>query len=794
MRFIVEPLNNTDCRIIDIDCSELKGMAVDEVVIPSTVEEDGKTYYVKEVGKPISYETILNGWGRQENVVRIPEGCCFANSSTDIDKMASLRRLKKIVISEGIERLNVVMGNRGTNANERGNADFLTEVVLPSTLKAIGPYAFSNCKKLTTINIPPSVEEIGEKAFSSCLALPLFQWPVSLKKVNISAFDSMRSPDGGFVLNIPDSIKEITGGAYGIEITNCIVSSKAWPILDASNLCETIKNIDIPEGARKISNPKRHKFTSAKHVGIPSTIEEIDAEVFYHDTEVSADESTLHRVMGMPGVLNGTLVETIDIPEGATEVWVENCPNLKTLSIPDSVTTIKGIKNCPKLEELSLPNSVEVMVHNPYCSNDNNFYGINARITASPKVWNLICSRGGLVDYHPKNTILTIPEGVTGMKAWFRNCGITSVILPSSIKYISGGFSDCESLETITFPSSPVKYNGSPVLRCKNLKYVIFPADDPATATYPTVLGKRVDWYVPDNMSAHVKELIKDKKVDAKSVKSISKLPGYEPAASLAEEKKPTVTKKKATTKKPTYLKPIKLTNNKLSYRIAYVFAVPEEDKHLLDHSIDAAALAVHYMRTKANECMLKIEQPYSDIQLNAYEDNNMLVSWQSYTMTSYGKSKPKATVKLDFKNPAALPEGFPSEAVEYPDFSTFWASRLPAIGRKLPKVSEAFLEIKVDVRANYEFMIDLKESFSDKKLHLLEDNETGQRIPLGVAYGKRYIPATSIDIEPDGTELHIRSEGYSKGNSDIIPVKVWGVRIKTKDLPLIDKILNALR
>lgn len=101
-------------------------------------------------------------------------------------------------------------------------------------------------------------------------------------------------------------------------------------------------------------------------------------------------------------------------------------------------------------------------------------------------------------------------------------------------------FSEIDTLETITFPASITTYESNPVYRCKNLKYVIFLADNPEKAVYPETLGKKVDWYVPDNMVDHVKGLISQKKVDAKSAKPLSKLTGVKP-----QEKKHSATNKK---------------------------------------------------------------------------------------------------------------------------------------------------------------------------------------------------------------------------------------------------------
>ena len=40
MKFIIEPINETECRIIDIDCSNLKGEKISELTFPAQVEQD----------------------------------------------------------------------------------------------------------------------------------------------------------------------------------------------------------------------------------------------------------------------------------------------------------------------------------------------------------------------------------------------------------------------------------------------------------------------------------------------------------------------------------------------------------------------------------------------------------------------------------------------------------------------------------------------------------------------------------------------------------------------------------
>lgn len=603
-------------------------------------------------------------------------------------------------------------------------------------------------------------------------------------------------------------------------IDNVQLSAKTWPVVDKSNLCGYFLHLKVPMGAEKITWSESNfgkKFMSEGYVEVPSTIKMVDANVF-NNTKITADSDTMHRLMGMPGALNNTLLEEIDIPEGTGTVWVEECPNLKRLIIPNTVTTIKKIRKCPEMEELAIPDSVvEIGKPNP----DNwipkwncGLVGLKAKIIASAKVWEIICKINGLSIYNPKQTDLVIPEGVEHFNARFCQCGFTSVVFPSSVKEMCGTFEDCDKIESITFPMGEVKYGEKLVDRCKNLKYVVFPAEEVSKASYPSVLGKKVDWYVPDNMVAHVKQLIKDKKVDAKNAKPLSKLAGYSPVIKADEQpvnttaptpSKSAPAKKKATPKKQILTKQIRLTTPNLiiqdrGIEVEYVFPVSEEDTHMLDNGMDTMVLAMQYLRTRLDECSLRIK-PSQSLEFDIYEGNTKIGEWRSYIPRANKwdpRVKYKVTSPLTLSAPQSLPEDFPTESIDFPDLNTFLGSRMPTIGCKLPKAS-AYIHVSVNVRMNVEFMIDEKEAFSDKKLRLLEDTSTGRIVPFCLIYGKRYIPATAIVDNPKGSTVNIRTSNDGENSSYCTlsggPDKCYvrSIKADAASLPLLDQYLKAI-
>lgn len=60
MKFIIEPINDNDCRITGVDCSALQGKSLEEMTIPATVEQDGKVWQVKQVGPDVCFTNKLD--------------------------------------------------------------------------------------------------------------------------------------------------------------------------------------------------------------------------------------------------------------------------------------------------------------------------------------------------------------------------------------------------------------------------------------------------------------------------------------------------------------------------------------------------------------------------------------------------------------------------------------------------------------------------------------------------------------------------------------------------------------
>ena len=147
----------------------------------------------------------------------------------------------------------------------------------------------------------------------------------------------------------------------------------------------------------------------------------------------------------------------------------ENCTNLKSVTIPNGVTSIGyGVfMNCTSLTSVTIPNSVTSISTNAfqYCSSLTNI-----------KIPDGVKSIGEFAFYGCSNlTSITIPNGVKsiGRSTFYACIRLTNITIGSSVTSIGDyAFSGCESLKNITIGNSVTSIGESAFSLCKSLTSV----------------------------------------------------------------------------------------------------------------------------------------------------------------------------------------------------------------------------------------------------------------------------------------------------------------------------------
>lgn len=190
------------------------------------------------------------------------------------------------------------------------------KISLPESVVSIEERAFYGLTNLIEINIPASVECIGEEAFANCERLRNIKLPSKLKTIQRGAFADTNIS----VLNIPKSVENIEGGAFGRNVERIILE-------EGNEMYEMKDDVLFTKGLKKL--------------------------VYYPHKEIIYD--------------NESRVKTIDynMPEGVEEIGEQAfaCEQLAHIEFPSTLKKINSgaFSNCGFLEEIRLPDSLETI-------------------------------------------------------------------------------------------------------------------------------------------------------------------------------------------------------------------------------------------------------------------------------------------------------------------------------------------------------------------------------------------------------------------------------------------------
>ena len=330
-------------------------------------------------------------------------------------------------------------------------------MVICNGVTTIGDLAFRDCDSLTSVIIGDSVTTIGEDAFYACTSLTSVTIPDSVTTIGGRAFYDC----GLKSITIPDSVTTIGGSAfndcYNLESVYCKATTP--PI--GGNYMFYGNDDD-----RKIYVPKssEHKYKIDEYWS--DYADDIVSFDFESTTTINYTTTDGQIVDARLPIISNTysngIGEITFFSDGIIPIEAfQECANLYTITIPDSVTTIGGyaFRDCDSLTSITIPDSVTMI-------GDSAFRGCDSL------------------------TSVAIGDSVTTIREWtFSDCdSLTSVTIGDSVTTIGDdAFYSCDSLTSITIPDSVTMIGDSAFLNCDNLTSVYCKATTP-----PSLGGYRV--------------------------------------------------------------------------------------------------------------------------------------------------------------------------------------------------------------------------------------------------------------------------------------------------------------
>ena len=448
-----------------------------EVIIPSTVENNGTTYKVTEIADGTS-----------------SSGAFYDSNITSV------------VIPDTVTSI-------GDYAFE--SCDSLTSITIPSSVTSIGENAFWYCNSLTSITIPSSVTSIGKAAFNSCCALAEVYNYSSLTVTAGSSSNGFLGYYAKVVYNARDLTGEkpetritVVGNVqyynYGDDfialapavargtLTEVTLDNRTTEInQDAFYLCSSLTSVNFGNNSQltSIGENAFYYCNSLTSITIPDTVTSIGDYAFHNCSSLTSIEvdQTNTTYSSEDGVLfNKAKTTLIQYPIGNTRT---------SYIIPSSVTSIgkSAFYYCNSLTSITIGKIVTNIYYNAFsnCCALAEVYNYSPYITVTAggsssgqlgRYAKVVYNADDLTGEKPEtrikdnNGVRYYDDGKNTVVALYPlSKDITTVSLDSRTTEIQPvAFKNCNSLTSITIPEGVTSIGGSAFSECSNLAMVNF--------------------------------------------------------------------------------------------------------------------------------------------------------------------------------------------------------------------------------------------------------------------------------------------------------------------------------
>lgn len=262
------------------------------VVIPGSIEYEGETYNVTEIGDNAFYMC------KNLTSLTIPTNV----TSIGLDAFLGCSNLLSVHISDIAAWCNIKFsyyfhenddGNRIYHYSNPLmcakqlylNGEEITDLVIPNGVTAICGAAFKGFIGLTSVTIPNSVTSIDDSAFSGCTSLTEVTIGNGVTYIGGRAFDGCTDINAVFI----SDLAAWCNISFGTHIVAAYDDCASNPLMYAKHLYlngEEITDLTIPYGVTAIKKYAFRYFSGLTSVTIPNSVTEIGLRAFQDCTNL----------------------------------------------------------------------------------------------------------------------------------------------------------------------------------------------------------------------------------------------------------------------------------------------------------------------------------------------------------------------------------------------------------------------------------------------------------------------------------------------------------------------------